>query len=277
MPETRRSTTATLSLDEVVGRLAKQAAVEAILLVGSAAKNALTTVSDYDLAVVFSQMPLPLHVGVTQIDSRFTDLIFFNGDHVEQILGAAEPLNGRDWAGVLVRYLVEGELLYDRDGRLNRARTKVQSGDWLQPIGDGNLFGPWSVVNFNLQVIRRYLQSDDPLYLTTADIRMAIYGPSDLFWNYFTLRKMPGRGEKEAIRYLQAHDPEYLALFNQFLIETDRHAKFALYEQLAERTVAPAGRLWHDGDTVMVVDTPEVTPTMEAQALDFWEELVGAS
>jgi predicted nucleotidyltransferase len=276
MPETRRSTTATLSLDEVIARLARQEAVEAILLVGSAAHNAMTPVSDYDLAVLFSQTPLPLHVGTTQIDGRFTDLIFFNGGHAEQVLNAAEPLNDREWAGLLVRYLVEGELVYDRDGRLNRARAKVQSGDWLQPLGDGDLFGPWSRVNFNLQVIRRYLQSDDPIYLLTADIRMAIYGPSDLFWSYFTLRKMPWRGEKEAIHYLQTHDPEYLAIFNQFISESERHAKFALYEQLAVRTVAPVGTLWRDGDAVMLVDAPQVTPKMERQALDFWEGLVAS-
>ncbi len=87
---------------------------------------------------------------------------------------------------------------------------------------------------------------------------------------------MPWRGEKEAIRYLQTHDPEYLAIFNQFISESERHAKFALYEQLAVRTVAPVGTLWRDGDAVMLVDAPQVTQEMERQALDFWEGLVAS-
>ena len=150
----------------------------------------------------------------------------------------------------------------------------MQDGDWLKPIGDSDLSGPWRVVNYNLQVVRRYLLSDDPLHLMTADIRMAIYGPGDLFWNYFTIRKVFWRGEKQAIRYLQEHDPAYLSLFNRFLGESDRTAKFALYVQLAADTVAPIGALWREGDTIMVVDDPEVTPAMERQALDFWEDLV---
>jgi predicted nucleotidyltransferase len=275
MAQTRISTTSTLSLDEVIRRLSNQGSVDGIIVIGSAARGELTAVSDYDLAIVFSETPLPLHVGVTNIDGRFADLVFFNTGHLSNILEATEPLADREWAGILVRYLADGNLVYDRAGLLDQARAKVQCGSWLQPIADEDLLGPWNTINYNLQVVRRYLKSDDPLHLMTADMRMSIYGPSDLLFNYFTIRKVHWRGEKEAIRYLNEHDPEYLSLFNQFLIETERHAKFTLYEQLAERTIAPVGKLWRDGDTVMMIDTHEVTPAMERHALDFWEGLLG--
>lgn len=274
MREHRCSTTSKLSLDEVLDRLANQEAVAGIIVIGSAATDELTAASDYDLAIVFTQTPLPLHVGVTNIDGRFTDLVFFSAEHLDEILAATDPLADRAWSGVLVRYLIDGNLVFDRDGRLEQARAKVEHVDWLRPVADAELFGPWSGVNYNLQVVRRYLRSDNPLYLRTADIRMAIYGPSDLFWNYFTIRKLGWRGEKAGILYLEEHDPEYLSLFNQFLIESERNEKFTLYERLAKLTVAPVGGLWRDGDVVMMIDALEVTPAMESQALDFWEGLV---
>ncbi len=274
MPETRRSTTISLSLDDVIRRISSQEAVEGVIVIGSAATGELTPVSDYDLAVILAQTPLPLHVGVTSIDGRFADLVFFNTLHLSTILEATDPLADREWTGVLVRYLAEGKVVFDRGGRLALARVKVQEGNWLQPTADSALLGAWNTINYNLQVVRRYLRSDDPLHLMTADMRMSIYGPGDLFFTYFTIRKIFWRGEKEAIRYLNEHDSEYLSLYNQFLTESERKAKFALYERLAELTVAPVGGLWLDADTVMMIDAPEVTPMMESQALDFWEGLV---
>ncbi len=277
MPETRLSTTRSLTLNEVLRRLSSNETIEGIIVIGSAAKNALTAVSDYDLAIVFSETPVPLHVGVTNIDGRFADLVFFGAEHVEQILEATDSFADRDRAGVLVRYLADGNLAYDRKDRLALARRKAQKGDWLQPIAATEMLGSWTRINYNLQVVRRYLDSNEPLHLMTADMRMAIYGPSDLFFNYFTVREIHWRGEKEAIRHLKHHDPEYLSLFNRFLTEGERNAKFALYERLAALTVAPVGGLWRDGDVVMMIDALEVTPEMERQALDFWEGLVEAS
>ncbi len=103
---------------------------------------------------------------------------------------------------------------------------------------------------------------------------MMIYGPSDLFFNYFEIRQLRWDGEKAAIRYLQKQAPQYLTLFNQFLTERDRKVKFRLYKKLAEMTVAPVGQLWYENDTVMVINADEVTPEMENRALDFWEHLL---
>ncbi|MEZ4634608.1 MAG: hypothetical protein R2856_06470 [Caldilineaceae bacterium] len=32
---------------------------------------------------------------------------------------------------------------------------------------------------------RRLVAAEDPLYLQTLDLRMALYAPADLFFNYF--------------------------------------------------------------------------------------------
>ena len=277
MTVTRPSTTNCLSFDEIIARLSQQDMVDGLLIVGSASEDKLTPASDYDLVIVLSAMPVPLHVGVTYIDNRFTDLIFYTIAQVGQLLAATAPFDFGDWRGRLVDWLETGIIAFDRSGRLHEAQAKVQSGEWILPISDHAPHNARNGINYNLAVVRRLLTSDDPLYLMTADIRMMLYGPQDLFFNYFTIRKLRWTGEKAAIRYLEANDPDYLALFNRFLSAHDRHEKFQLYEELARRLVAPVGQIWRAGDTTMMVDANPVTPEMLAEALDFWEGLVSSA
>lgn len=274
MPKTRQSTTDTLTFDEVIATLSQQSIVDGLIVVGSASQDQLTPVSDYDLVIILAEMPVPLHVGVTYIDGRFTDLIFHTTTQIEQILAATEPFDFWHWVGRLVGWLETGKVVFDHHGKIRQAQAKVQQGAWIQPIGDKATYGAWQTINYNLQVVRRYLASDDPLYLMAADIRMMLYGPQDLFFNYFTVRGLQSDSEKNCIRYLQTHDPAYLALFNRFLTETERPIKFQHYTQLAAMTLAPVGKLWQVGDTVLNIDAHLVTPELEKQALDFWESLV---
>ena len=273
MPVIRKSTTNLLSLDEVTERLIRNNVVDGLLLVGSASRGELTAASDYDLVIILSEMPEPLHVGTTYIDGRFSDLVFFTAAHVDQFLSATEPFGFWDWVGRFIGFCGAGTILFDRHGQLRRAQAKAQNGEWIKPDGEHEAHQAWSRVNYNLQVVRRYMTSDDPLYLQTADIKMMLYGPQDLFFSYFTIRQRRWDGEKAAVRYLQEHDPGYLELFNRFLSEHDRHQKYQLYEKLAELTIAPVGRLLREGESTMMVDANPVTPEREAKALAFWQDL----
>lgn len=276
MPILHRSTTNHATFEDVIKRIIQHDVVDGLLLVGSASKDELTPASDYDLIVVLSEMPEHLHVGTTYIDQRFTDLVFFTTAHVEQFLEAAEPFEFWDWVGRLVGFCESGTILFDRNDRLQDAQTKAQSGVWIKPDGAHEAYQAWSRVNYNLSVIHRYLRSDDPLYLQTADIRMMVYGPQDLFFSYFTIRQRRWDGDKAAIRYLQEHDPNYLDLFERFLVEGNRDRKFQLYEELAELTVAPVGSLMKNGESTMILNSASVTPEREEAALGFWEKLVSA-
>ncbi len=273
MPEIRRSITNAISFDEVLSRLAGQSAVDGLIVVGSAAQGEMTPASDYDLVLVLAELPVPLHTGVTYIDGRFTDLIFHTAAQLEQILAATAPLDFWDWTGRLVGWLETGQVRFDRHGQLTAAQAKVQSGQWLAVVGDDAARGAWQTINYNLAVVRRLLTSADPTYLMAAELRMAIYGPQDLFWHYFAVRGLQPDSEKQHIRYLQEHDPEFLADFNRFLAESNRDEKFQRYVALAERVLAPVGPLWHAGETILNLSGKDLTPAMEKQALNFWEGL----
>lgn len=276
MPEIRRSTTDHLTFDEVLSRLAQQTVVDGLIVVDSASQGQMTAVSDYDLVIILAALPVPLHTGVTYIDGRFTDLLFHTADQIEQILAAVEPFAFWDWVGRLVSWLATGQVVFDRHGQVLEAQAKVQNGAWLAPVSKDTAYGAWQRINYNLQVVQRYLTSDDPTYLMAADLRMLLFGPQDLFWNYFEIRQLQPASEKQQIGYLQKHDPAFLALFNRFLAETDRQEKFRLYKRLAAQVLAPIGTHWQPGETILNISAEVATPALEKQALDFWEELTAA-
>jgi hypothetical protein len=254
------------SLADVVARLSQHLHVEGIMQIGSLTTTTrFNPASDYDLVIVLADAPQTWYVGVTSIDSRFTDLIFVAQSALTSIAALVKPLATDDALTPLVRWLQHGQILFDRSQQLAHAQQHVTTGDWIEGLSDAAVFGAWFALNYNLAQARRLLLSNDPLYQATADIRMALYGHMDVWWSYFTIRKLPEAGEKTAIRYLQEHDPAFLTLYQHFIAETNRARKLELYEQAAAHVVAPVGGLWPPNTTAMnIPDT-----------LTLWNELLG--
>jgi len=235
----------------------------------------MTPASDYDLVVVLNTMPVPLHVGLTWINHRLTDLLFVRTEELDDIKALAEPVSAPKPIGRLIHWFQSGKILFDRSGRLQRCQSKVRTGTWTKVAGEFEVYGAWFGVNYNLAQTRRMLASDDPDYRMTAKVRMAIYGTSGLLWDYFTIRRMPWEGEKQALRYLESHDPEYYKLFHQFVKAGTCEKRLRLYEQLAKRTTAPVGGLWGDNDTALLFqEGTELQPGMAESALSFWDSLI---
>ncbi len=262
-----------MTFAQVTERLTHNERVEGLIVIGSASQDKLTPASDFDLIIVLTQLPHPLHVGVTSIDQRLTDLIFLTTAQIKQILALESPIEGEAWLGRIVRWLQDGDIIFDRHTCLTQAQRKVQQGQWLTDRDATHGYGAWFRVNYNLAQSRRLLASEDTVYLTAADIRAALYGPTDLFFSYFSIRQLPWEGEKAAVRYLMANDPAYLALFQKFIAETDRARKFQRYEEVAALTIAPVGALW-DPDVSVMTFEGKVDLDVIAEAADFWDDLI---
>jgi predicted nucleotidyltransferase len=269
-----RSDTVDMTLDEVLARLSRNPAVDGLVTVGSTGRDSLTPISDYDVLVVLAEMPVPLHVGITYIDHRLTDLLFATTTHVKQILAAQVAIDGDAWEGRIARWLMTGQVVFDRHGSLRQARAKLCSGDWIRSLEDIDAYGAWIGVNYNLLHTRRLIRSDDPVYLHAAELRMSMYGVVSVLLSYFRIHKLLWEGDKAAIRYLVAHDPPYFDLLQQFLRASDPYRKFAIYERIAAATLAPISTLWDGEPTVLWNDMlPASWETVE-QSLAFWGALL---
>lgn len=111
-------------------------------------------------------------------------------------------------------------------------------------------------------------------------MRTLLYGLSELWHSYFQFRKIPWRGDKEAIKYLMQNDTAFLGLIKSFISEQDNSRKIELYTQIAATVTAPVGGLWQPGDTAVTVDVPDSeketwkTDQIE-EALKLWHQLLG--
>lgn len=277
-PRTLVSQSNTMALGAVIDRLGQNAIVDGLIMVGSTGKESLSPASDYDLIVVLSDMPVPLHVALTYIDRRLTDIIFFSVSAIDRILTGASEQDGADtMEGKLIRWLQAGTIAFDRSGRLQRAQRKVRTGQSLKSATDGEIYAAWFGINYNVKQTRRMLASADPVYQTAVDFRL-LYCLAELWTQYFRVRRLPWEGEKGAARYLAAQDPAYLDLFQRCLAETDRAHKVDLYEQLAALTIAPGGEIWQDDATAIQFELApgqELSSDTVETGLAFWDSLLG--
>jgi hypothetical protein len=217
---------------------------------------------------------------VTTVDHRLGEIYFTPAAEIDAILAAGDLATlARDHlrlGGTLLAWLQHGQIVFDRSQRLRRAQERLASGSWHTPAGVARHYAAWFSINYNVRQTRRMLAADDPVYDMAVDLRL-LYTLFDLWTAYFRVRDLAPQGEKKEIRYLAAHDPPYLELFRRCLAEPDRHRKFDLYAQLAQQTLAPVGDLWPEHDTAVQLRAEvEPAPTAVADALRFWNELLGA-
>ena len=235
-------------LHDTLDRLSRNDRVLGALLIGSLAVGALTPASDYDLVVVVDVGEPAWYVGVTEIGGRFADIVFVAGQALTQIQALYTPVAHDHALAPVLRWLLDGVIVLDCGG-LCAAQEHALAHVLLAPPDSASAYSAWFGLNYNLAVIRRLLQSEDPRYLAVADIRMAVYGHADLWFGYFAIRGQPWPGDKAALRALEAQDPNYLALFRQFIAESQRTEKARRYAEVSALAAAPFGGLWPPGWT----------------------------
>jgi predicted nucleotidyltransferase len=270
-----------LTLAQVIGRLARHPVVDGIVVMGSGSKGALNPTSDLDLFVVVASMPEPLYMVLTTIESRLAEVYFTTTSEIDRLEALDRPTYGDADEHVATLWLQTGRIAFDRSGRINRLRRKVQADPWPDLARSNetmaaDIYAYWWKINYNLRQTRRMLSSDDPVYLMAVDIRL-LYSLPEVFVGYARARSMPWRGEKELIRYLQQHDQAFLDLFRQCIAETDRSRKVDLYERAAALALAPAGGLWQPKATSVQIRADEsFQPAQIMHALEFWQSLIDA-
>lgn len=236
-------------LQAVLNQLGRHEHVRGALLIGSLPAGHWSAASDYDLVVVVTDLAPRWYVGVTTIGGRFADIIFVAASALAEIIALERAAPHDHPLAPILRWLRDGQIVLDHAGSLRRVQDEVHLRHLLAPPASDTAYGAWFGLNYNLAVLTRLLGAEDACTLLVADIRLAVYGASDLWFSYFAIRGQAWSGDKAAVRALEEQDPHYLAQFHAFLAEPQRHAKARLYRELAALAAAPLGGLWPDGWT----------------------------
>ncbi len=271
--------TNTMTLDEVLRRLAQHKLVDGVLLLGSTGTDSLTPTSDYDLLLVLADLPDAPRLVTTWVEGRLTGVYCTTVSAIERVaVSPASWRNGSEEA-TLLTWLQEGRLVSDRTGRIAMAQDRARGARLALPA-ERDIEEAWREIGYNVAQLQRYLGSDDPTTQIAVDLRL-LYSLFEVAARYFMVRRLPWRGEKAAVRYWSTQDPEYLDVLRRCLAEPDRRRKASLYEDLARRTLAPVGGLWEAGTTVVAPGGPwgaglETRPIgTTAEVLALWDHLTG--
>lgn len=268
--------TAHISLDEFVRRLSSSPLMEGIVLIGSTGTAELGPHSDYDLLLVLAELPAPLRMVHTWVDNRLTEVYVTTATGILNVVSAAS-FDDASEAGLTLHWLRDGRIAWDRAGLLEEARERALAAPDPALPGEHERQEAWRKIGYNLAQMKRYLAAGEDL---VVDMRL-LYSVSEVTVAYFTVRQLPWRGEKAAIAHWTEHDPAFLRLLQACLAETDRTAKVALYEVLAEAALKPIGVPWRFGETIISVgpgwgtQQGDIAGSAE-DTLSLWQRIAGA-
>ena len=265
-----------MEFDSLVERLKESPKVDGLLLLGSTGQPTLNAFSDRDLLIVLDESDLKITNGAVFCDDVLVDLVFVTRRQVEDLI-TAEPgsISLSDPRASFFNWVPSGTIVLDRCGRLESLRDALRRSGSSPKLIEGESVKRADRALYNLAHTQRMSGSPDSVYQQAIDLRM-LYQLSDLMVDYFNLRGLPWRGEKEAIRYWQSFDAGYLDLLMRCYWERRRAERVRLYAELANATIEPVDFQW-DADGPNFVLSPQKDMTREnlERAQRFWRSLLG--
>ena len=180
-----------------------------------------------------------------------------------------EPVPEYSFEAARLRWIQTGQILFDRSGRLERARAVLSKGEWFTPPSAGEIYDAWFATNYDLAQTRRLFLSHDPVLMMKIDLRM-LFMLDQLWMRYFLVRRLAGMSEKQRIRWMMASDAPFFARFQACLAEGDRKRRFELYTELARSALEPVGGVWPEEMTAVQL-VGGADPHLAEKQLNLWE------
>ena len=264
-----------MDFELLVERLKQSTKVDGLMLLGSTGQPTLNAFSDRDLLIVLDERDPTITNGAVYCDDVLVDLVFATRQQIDDLI-TAEPdsISLSDPRASFFNWVPSTTIVLDRGGRLESLR-KALSGHGPGPkLTEGESVKRADRVLYNLAQTRRMSRSPDSVYQQAVDLRM-LYQLADLMVDYFNLRGLPWRGEKEAIRYWQSFDAGYLDLFMRCYWERRRPERVSLYAELVKATIEPVDFQWDTGGPNFVLSPPkDMTRENLERAQRFWQSLL---
>lgn len=254
------------TLDNVIKQLSESEDVKGIFLTGSGAID-LKPSSDIDLVIILDKNSKDIKSVYTTIENHFSDIFFFDLDYLNN-LKSKTSFSSNSFEGMFVSWLSKGSIKYDPINILSDLKNDPELTLKLILTDDEKL-NNWVQVNYNLITNTRYFNSEDELYKKALQFRF-LYSVIGLVTAYFAFRDLPWRGEKEAVKYFEANDEEYLNIFNQYNLSITLEDKMKYYLLLFNKTVTDNYPKWEED---FVIPASNST-SYDNNLIEFWSKLM---
>ncbi len=267
-----------LSLEETVTRLKASPRVDGIAAFGSRATEHADAASDYDLLLLVEGLPARVFQMVTTIDGRLADIVLVERETADALVRTGDRPKRGTFEALFAQKMSTAQILYDASGRLRAVQRLVTDEGWMNTPpntpSDSDLYAAWFWNSFGLVQLERMAHSKDPIHLAAVDLMLASC-LAGTWRSYFDIRGLTWEGEKAALRYWAAHDPDYMQSLNRCLGLHDRSERLAAYRKLVQQTLAPVGSIFEQGQTAVILANREASLTQVARTLQYWNSLFG--
>lgn len=233
-------------LQAIIANLEQSADVNAVFLTGSYGEGEAKPHSDVDLVVILKKNNLNLYSHYRWIDGSFADIFFFDLADLARIRSAAtDDGNGLD--AIFLGWLKKADIGFDKSGTLTA--LKNARADATSTVATNEKRNFWQKINYNFVANKRYFESNDPTYHQALELRL-LYSVMEAVCGYLALRDIPWRGEKDAVRYLSSHAPDFYALFQKYSSATALEGRFVLYSKMVDSSLTEKYPKWETTDVV---------------------------
>ena len=230
--------------------------VDGLLFLGSTGQSTLNAFSDRDLLIVLNERDPSITNGTVFCDDILVDLVIVTRKQIEDLI-ITEPgsISLSDSRASFFNWVLSGIIVLDRCGCLVLLRDTLRRNKSMPKLTEGEAVSRSDHTIYNLAQTQRMSGSPDPFYQQAVDLKM-LRQLSDLMVDYFNLRGLPWRGEKEAIRHWKSLDPGYIDLFMRCYWERCQAQRVRLYAELVKATIEPIGFRWYTDGPNFVLSPP---------------------
>ncbi len=240
---TTRSSSADLSIDQVVERLRRRDDVAALVLIGSTAAK-LEDWSDIDLLVVLAEGP-DFDLEFATIDGRPADIVFTNLDSIRRLADVNTEPEGR--LADLNTWIGAGRIVFSRTVDTYRA-LEVAASRGRRRASHREQFFRWVELNVNLIKLERYLAAGTAEHLEALHL-MLDQAFAVLPQDALVLAGIGWAGERAALDELRGNGGQVLQAIEAGRTELDAARRLAVYRSAAARVTESVGGLWAPGET----------------------------
>jgi len=217
---------------------------------------------DFDLFVLVKECPedvesLHFYLGGVPVDLNIRTI-----EHLRR----SEPITEFDVV------LTNAEILYDETGALQKELPALEKR-WGQ--------GPAELTDHDAQFNRfcqRHVLDKVRGRIEKEPLLCHFLLATNIYWlvqTYFRIRSLPFRGETDALKWLEANEPEIFRGIEQFYAAGALEEKLEITERLIELVLAPVGGSWGRGELV-VLGTHSRAEGLDKKGRKLWQELFGA-
>lgn len=255
------------SLEQVINKLKFSSRVKGIFLTGTTGSD-LKPYSDYDLVVILDKNTEDIKSLYTNIDGRFSDIFFFDVAYLEN-LEKNNNYSSTSFQAMLLSWLLKGKIEYDPEEILEILKNKSQKLLSTLNIFEDQKRNDWVQANYNFIANNRYFNSGDELYHKALNLRL-LYSVIGLVTAYFSFRNMPWKGEKNAIKYFEENEINYINTFNLYNGSVNLDDKMKYYAQLFKLTLTSDYPEWENDFVIPGTNTKPYDQNL----VNFWNNLL---